>query len=154
MKIMWAREAGASAERQLSETNRADERKLIIDVYQKHGTAMEVRAAIEADCIAEKERLALAAQLAATAAKLSGQSQSPQAMPRGPSDAEMKAAESQRMEEQDTRNANMKEARCGNYETQIENIRKSQRAGASARGMESLNQQRRDVEKTKRDAGC
>jgi hypothetical protein len=154
MKIMWAREAGATAERQLSETNRPDERKLILDVYQKNGTAREVRAAIEADCIAEKERLALAAELAATAAKLSGQNQPPQAMPRGPSDAEMKAAESRRKEEDATRKTNMKKAQCDNYEVRIENIRKNQRAGSSAQGMESLNQQRRDIEKEKHDSGC
>lgn len=154
MKIMWAREAGATAERQLSETNTPDERKLILDVYQKHGTAREVRAAIEADCMAEKERLALAAELAAASARLSNQSQPPQAMPRGPSDAEIKAAESRRKEEDATRKTNMKKAQCDNYEVRIENIRKNQRAGSSAQGMESLNQQRRDLDKEKHDSGC
>lgn len=154
LKIMWAREAGATAERQLSETNIPDERKLILDVYQKRGTAREVSAAIEADCLAEKERLALAANLAATAARLAGQNQVPQAMPRGHSDAEMKAAESIRKEEEATRKANMKKAQCANYEVLLENIRRNQRVGSSAQGMESLNQQRRDIDKEKHDAGC
>jgi hypothetical protein len=154
MKIMWAREAGATAERQLSDTNNPEERKLILDVYQKHGTAREVRAAIEADCMAEKERLALASELAAAAARLSNQSQSPQAMPRGSSDAEIKAAESRSKEEEATRKANMKKTQCDNYEARIENIRKYQRVGSSAQGMESLNQQRRDIEKEKHDSGC
>jgi len=154
LKIMWAREAGATAERQLSETNMPDERKLILDVYQKKGTAPEVRAAIEADCIAEKERLALAAELAAVAGRLSVQSQPPQAMPQGPSDKEIKATESRRKEEGATRKANMKKAQCDNYEARIENIRKSQRAGSSAQGMDNLNQQRRDLDKEKHDSGC
>lgn len=151
---MWARQAGATAERQLAETRMSDERKLILDVYQKHGTANEVRAAIEADCMAEKERLAQAAALAAAAARLSGQSQPAQAVPRGPSDEEMNAAQSRRKEEEATLQANKKKAQCKQYDAQIEKILDRQRAGLSAQGMENLNQQRRDIEKEKHDSGC
>lgn len=155
-KIMWARESGATAEKQLAESKRPDERKLILEVYQKRGSAPEVRAAIEADCVAEKERLAQAAALTAAAAKLSGQGAQPAATPiqQAPGESEIRAAEKQRRDEELLRDAQQKKSRCDTLESQLEDIRRRQRAGATSEGMEILNQRRRDVEKTKGNYGC
>ena len=57
-KISWIRETGALMERQLAGAKSPAEKKLIQDVYQKRGTAVEVRAAVETDCREEKERMA------------------------------------------------------------------------------------------------
>jgi hypothetical protein len=72
-KIMWAREAGATAETQLATAATPADRKLVADVYDRRGSSVEVRAAIEADCSAEKARNAQAAALMEAAAKLQGQ---------------------------------------------------------------------------------
>src|SRR4030067_762715 len=72
-KIMWAKETGRTEEMQLSAASSGEERKLIAEVYRKRGPSVEVRAAIEADCTAERQRAAQAAALIEAAAKLQGQ---------------------------------------------------------------------------------
>lgn len=153
-KIMWARESGATAENQLAEAKRSDERKLIRDVYQKRGTTPEVRSAIEADCVAEKERLIQAAALAAAAAKLSGQPTLPAEppVPHLPNKSDTSAAEA--LARGEVLRRETKQKHCESLASQLEDIRRLQRAGATSEGMERLNQKRRDVEKTKGETGC
>ena len=61
-KVMWKREGGATQETQLAElpgnASRHDLAKVIESVYRKRGTAPEVRAAVEAECIAERQQAA------------------------------------------------------------------------------------------------
>lgn len=72
-KIMWGREAGQTAEVQLAAASSEADRRLIADVYGRRGGSVEVRAAVEADCAAERERAARAAALLEAAAKLQAQ---------------------------------------------------------------------------------
>ena len=77
-KIVWAREAGATAEKaladveskSLSRSQKEEEKRLIEDIYQKRGSAPEIRAAIEADCVADKKLQSEAAALEQAAASL------------------------------------------------------------------------------------
>ena len=61
-RVAWTREAGATQEKQLNELPRGsayDEMvKTVGAVYSRRGTAPEIRAAIEADCVGEKQRQA------------------------------------------------------------------------------------------------
>lgn len=64
-RIMWRREAGMTAAEQRSVHR---EHVLILDdVYRRRGTSVEVRRAVEADCVAEKTRSAEAALIEAMA---------------------------------------------------------------------------------------
>lgn len=156
LKISWSREAGASAEKLLAEAKRNDERKLIADVFQKRGNAADVRAAIEADCIAEKERLVQAAALAAAAARLAGPApaEAGTSQARTPSTADNISNEEKRRHEAAVTEAERKKSRCAQLEDDINNIRLRQRAGGSAGYMDQLNQKRRATDQAKHEAGC
>ena len=163
LKIVWAREAGQIAEKQLADVDgknlstqkKAEDKKLITDVYQHRGSATEIRAAIEAECMAEKTRLAQAAALAAAAAGLAGQTQSKEAATKpGPGEDEIKAADARRRDEDAVQEAMRKKNRCAALNEQAENILREQRKGVSAPVMTRLTQQRDKVQAAMREAGC
>jgi hypothetical protein len=66
-KMVWAREGGATQERMMQEYNY--DRKLVLEVYGNRGSAPEVRAAVEANCIAEKAAARTAIIVTAPATK-------------------------------------------------------------------------------------
>lgn len=153
-KIMWAKEAGRTEEMQLSAASGAEERKLIADVYRKRGSSVEVRAAIEADCTAERQRAAQAAALMEAAAKLQGQDRPAAAAPPAPAaDANSNAA-AKRQQEVVAREAAGKKVRCDSIAARLESIRNSQRTGGSAATMDNLRQQQQKTEKEWGNAGC
>ena len=61
-QMVWKREGGATQEAQLSQLpstgSRAEMTKTLESVYRKRGSAPEIRAAIEAECVAEKQQAA------------------------------------------------------------------------------------------------
>jgi hypothetical protein len=69
-KIMWAREAGQTLPQQLADTARPVNPDLANDVYQRHGSAAEVRRAVEQDCLADAQQAAEAARLNSLAADI------------------------------------------------------------------------------------
>jgi len=166
VKIVWAREGGATAERLLSDigaksisaSRKAEESKLVQDVYRQRGTAPEVRARIEAECVAEKEKAAQAAALAAAAAKLMGGSQSaaPAAVPAAGAVSSSSSGSTGAVPGQDdaARAAENLARLCARLSGDLELNRSKQRAGGNVGTMESLNNQRRDIESRMSSAGC
>jgi hypothetical protein len=157
-KIVWAREGGATEERLLSEAGSAAERRLIQDVYRRPGAASTVQAAVEADCIAEKQReeqdaaLAIAAALKArreggAAPAHAGAFQEPDLKAQ---EQAAKVAAQQRAEYE----AQQKNRQCASYNQDMERLRRSQRAGGSVRTMESLNDEVRSLRDQMSRAGC
>jgi hypothetical protein len=142
-QIMWAREAGKTAEAQAAQATSDEHRRLIADVFNRRGSAAEVRNAVQANCMEEKAQAAQAAAM--LAASMKAQGLAPATAPAMPSSAP--AAEQQ------TTSANNKD-QCKALNAQLESIRNRQRAGGNAKAMESLSQQRPTLEKTARDAGC
>jgi len=67
-KIIWMREAGATQERVLSEAGTDERKKLINEIYAQRGNAADVRAAVEKECMDEKQRALNAAKPVAPAA--------------------------------------------------------------------------------------
>jgi hypothetical protein len=155
LKIVWAREAGASAERQMADARNNDDRKLITEVYAKRGSAPEVRAAIETDCVADKEK---AAQLTALlkAQGLAPATSSQAAPPQGtqPSEADSSAADARRRQQLAAREALSKKQDCDNLKSRRENVLSEQRSGGSISRMEDLNRRRESVDNEMRKAGC
>lgn len=153
-KIMWAKEAGRTEEMQLSAASGAEERKLIAEVYRKRGSSVEVRAAIEADCTAERQRAAQAAALIEAAAKLQEQDKPAAATPPAAATSANSEAAAVRQQQEAAREAASKKSRCSTLANHLEDIRNSQRSGGSAATMDSLRQQQRKTEKEWGDAGC
>ena len=157
-RVVWAREGGATEERLLSEASSARERRVIQNAYRRPGAATTVQAAVEADCVAEKQReeqqaaIAIAAALKAqregggAPAQLSAQ---PGADPRAREQAAQIAAQ-----ERAQRDTDYKKRECARYGDEMDSLRRAERAGGSAARMDSLNEQRRNLRDRMGKAGC
>lgn len=165
-KISWAREGGATAEKQLADADaksisaqkKAEEKQLIEAVYRKRGTAPVVRSAIEADCMAEKDKQRQAAALAAAAANLKGEAPAnptQQAAAQAAKNEEaQRAAEAKRKEDEQAREARRQKALCDSLKEQIEDIVARQRKGATAPQMTDLTRRKNELEAKASTGGC
>jgi hypothetical protein len=73
LDIIWKREAGALREAQYANAEGNPEHKNLVDaVYEQRGTAPQIRAAIEADCMGERQRAADANAALASLQKIQG----------------------------------------------------------------------------------
>ena len=160
LKIVWRREAGASAQKQMDDIDAqrsphgADQKRLIAAVYNKRGSAPEVRAAIEADCAQEKEKAAQAAAWAAAMPTAGKAPSSSGASASAGSEAEAKAGEGRRREEDAAREAASKKRRCDDLKSDIADIQNRQRAGGDVSEMERLNQKSRDKQSQLNRSNC
>jgi hypothetical protein len=165
-KISWSRETGATAEKLMADVDaknesgqkKAAEKQLIEAVYRKRGTAPQVRTAIEADCMAEKEKLRQAAALAAAAANLKGEAPpnpSQQSAAQAAKNEEaQRAAEAKHKEEEAAREARRKKAVCDSLKEQLEDVVARQRKGATAPQMADLTRRKNELESQSSAAGC
>ncbi len=152
-KVAWKREAGATQEKQLAELppggSREEMATVIASVYSRRGSAPEIKAAVEAECRAEKQREAdQAAALAALQPQ--GAKPLPAAATGGApaQDAGQKQAATSRVPAADPR------AACPNLRAMDASLREQMRAGGSAATMEMLNAQRRTLDQRLSDARC
>lgn len=157
-KISWAREAGRTQDEQIAAT--PQDTALIKEIYNLRGTTVEIRMAIEANCMAMKTRGAQAAALEDAAAKLRGADAGATGSPTAPAanavppaatttsaadDAARRRAES---------DALSKKLKCGSIGNRIRSIRDSQRSGGSGEAMDRLKQQLQEMDAASREAGC
>ena len=150
-KIVWAKEAGRTEEMQLAATPAFEQKKLIADVYRRKGTSGEMRAAIEAECNAERERAAQAAALISAGRALQQENRPvAPAAAAAPSEAEQAAAKRGAVASTEA----AKQSRCKYLSARLTSIRSEQRAGTSAGSMDRLNQEYADTERSRRDTGC
>jgi hypothetical protein len=163
LKIVWMRDNGATKERKISELDtksisdagREEELQLIESVYRKRGSAPEVRAAVEAECIAEKERLAQAAALAAAAVRLQGGAPvTPTAPSRVAGEPDLARLEARQREEIAANEESYKKSRCADLARQSDSLRRQERAGGSVGTMVRLNDLKRSLDERQRSDGC
>jgi hypothetical protein len=153
MRIIWAREGGTTADVALSQAGNDDDRRLVQEVYQKRGSASQIRAAIESDCAVQKERDAQAAAMV-KALGLPANPQSGQPPAAQPPAEDPKAAEARRQRLAADEQAARKRETCSRLNDDMQRILASQRAGGNISTMEKLNDQRRDIARQMSDAGC
>jgi hypothetical protein len=153
-KIMWGREAGQTAEVQLAAAAGEPDRQLIADVYGRRGNSVEVRAAIEADCEAARERALRAAALIDAAAKLQAPDSPAPAATATPAAATTAPRRPDTAATADTQSAFSRKALCQTLARRVETLQERQRAGGGVAAMEALNRQRAETEEERRQAGC
>ncbi len=157
LKIVWAREGGATEERMLGEASTSAQKRLVQDVYRKRGAASQIQVAIEADCLAEKAKLEQDAALAAAAAvraQREGALPAPspqQGAPAPVADPEAQVRMQRQLAEQD---AERKRSMCAGYNSRSESLRARERAGGNAAAMERLANERRDLSSEMSRNGC
>ncbi len=155
VKFVWAREAGATADRQISDIDakpasaavKAYEKDLVAEVYRRRGTAPEIRASIQSDCIAEKEKRLRYGEGAAPA---------PSAVPAssGPSEDDLRMAEERRRQADAARAEERRKRTCASLNDSLEANRNEARAGGSASHMDSLRARERGLHSRMRENGC
>ncbi len=155
VKFVWAREAGATAERQTTDIDakpvpadvKAYEKSIVAEVYRRRGTAPEIRAAIQADCVAEKEKRLFYGQGAAPA---------PAAAPAtsGPGEDDLRIAEERRRQAHAERAEERRKRTCAGLNESLEANRADARAGGSASRMDSLRARERSLQSRMRENGC
>lgn len=142
-QVQWKREGGATLEQQLAAVppgQRAELGPVVQSVYARRGSAPEIRAAIEAECVQRHEM-----GLAAVPARVPQEPSGAPAAPRGEAAAQQQAADIA---------ARRKKATCDSLQDDRANVESRLRVGGSAQTMEYLQQQRRDVERRMSSAGC
>ncbi|RZI84573.1 MAG: hypothetical protein EOP38_08450 [Rubrivivax sp.] len=155
-QIAWGKEAGKTADVQVAAARSEDERQLVTQVYRQRGSSLDVQNAVQAECMAQKERAAQAAALMEQAGKLLGQNKPSGASSSGLAEGvgrEVVAAPPS-LPPVNQQAASDKKARCQSLNSDLSSITSSQRAGGGMEHMEQLNRQRQTAAKALRDAGC
>ena len=146
-KIKWMREAGKTQQDQLAAGK--DPQDLIAEVYNRQGSSVQVRAAIEQDCMAEQDRNAQAAALLGAANKAKGGNGAASA-PAGGAAATPAVATQPAPDNA----AAAKASSCKALKSQLDDIRSQQRTGGSVAAMDALRQQYSDTSNRIRTTGC
>jgi hypothetical protein len=155
MDVIWTREAGSTKEKQLQKSpgylSADDYANMVEAVYARRGSAPEIRASIEADCIAEKQRAAdTAAAIAALQQGAKPVAQTPVVgvpvvgVPAAPASAEAKTAPVQASNT----------ARCDSLMAERSDLQSRARQGGGIGTMEQINNQRRSVDTQISQAKC
>lgn len=143
-KIIWMREAGATQERLLADGGSEERRKLIGDIYAQRGNSADVRAAVEKDCMEEKNRN--------RPPQKSGPGNNPAAKPETTGDAaSASAAASANTGKSD---ATRTQGLCKQLREVLGQMQNGERSGGNAEEMESMKTMRRDTEKEMKNLGC
>ena len=159
MKIVWAREGGATEDRMLSEAGSEAGRSLVRDAWRRPGSANVVSQAVQADCVSQKakeERAALLMDEALKARKdaTGAPSTAPApAAPVGPGANTAERDESMRREVE-ARNAEVKRRSCSRMQSELDDLNRRARVGGNAAAMERFSESRRSVESRMRSEGC
>jgi hypothetical protein len=148
LDIIWKREAGALREAQYANAEGNLEHKNLVDaVYAQRGTAPQIRAAIETDCIGERQRAADAN--AALAAVQKAQSSAPaaaRATPAATAPLAVAAAPA--------RKASDSAAHCTNLSSQLSAVQERARSGGGVATMEQIGNERRAIDSKISAAKC
>lgn len=155
-RVAWKREAGATQEMQLAElpaNGARDEMTAVIaSVYTRRGSAPEIRAAVEAECLVEKKKQSDAAAalqaLTEQAGKKNGVPAATTAAPATEAGIPALPKAGAAAGKPDPR------AACPGLRSQEESLKDQMRTGGSAATMERYNAQRRQLDKQLLDARC
>lgn len=155
-KLMWEKESGRTLDEQLARPG--VDANLARNVYGRRGSSLEVRRAIEADCVKELEQAKEAAALLKAASK--GQESGAALPPSGQhstaplANAGGASGVSSPVDEGSSRKAAAKAAACTATSAELNELTQALRAGGDAARMEVLSARMRDAQSRKRAAGC
>jgi hypothetical protein len=153
-KIMWMREIGKTADDQIASPPAGASQGLIRDVYNHRGSSLEVKNAIEQECMQQKEKDKLATQMMVEAERLRSGSINPSDITnKNKSVTNEPKAESQ-TPQQATQPTDYKLERCNYIKMSLEKIANKRRAGGSGQYMQSLKNQQNDLEQEHKTKGC
>jgi hypothetical protein len=160
LQIVWSREGGATEETLMSAARTGSEQRLVRDVYRRRGAASQIQAAVEADCIAEKQKEAEANALAIAASRARGdlremRGEGAESSPSMPTSqpADPRAAE-QAKQAQAAQAADQKKRICADLNSQMDRLTAREREGGTVRTMDALRADRRRLQTSLSNTGC
>lgn len=152
-RITWKREAGATQEQQLAERatvlSPEDQARTVAAVYARRGSAADIRAAIEAECMADKAKEAEAAELLRQLRRQAGDSAPAPAAPAADA-TPARAPDSARASTGNKPSA----SDCSSLRKSVDDAKARLVQGGSGRQMEMLQNERRSAEASLRGSGC
>jgi hypothetical protein len=147
LKIIWKRDGGALQADLLANAHSGEQRELIGDVYANRGNAIDVRKKIESECMAAKEsplsRLKKMQQDSKISNDIDTQAQ------RKELDVSTNSDELNGMKAE-----KIKLQKCESIKSQLIVLKHEMRAGGDAQSMDSMNSQRRALDKELRTLNC
>ena len=150
-RITWKREGGATLEQQLAERatvlSPADQARTVQAVYARRGSAPDIRAAVEAECMAEKARESEAAELLRQLRKDAGETAAAPA----PAPAPVAAADNAAPPPPGNKPS---ASRCASLKRSVDDARARLVQGGNVRQMETMQNERRSAEASLRGSGC
>jgi hypothetical protein len=148
LEIIWKREAGALREAQYANAEGNPEHKSLVDaVYEQRGTAPQIRAAIETDCIGEKQRAADANAALASVQKAQGTA--PAVVRTAPTPtAPLTVAAAPAGKSGDSA------SQCANLSSQLAAVQERARRGGGVSAMEQIGNERRAIDSKISAAKC
>jgi hypothetical protein len=156
-RIVWKREGGATREQQLAErvtgVSQAEHAQTVAAVYARRGSAPEVRAAIEAECVAERQKEADAAALLNQLRKQAGETPVIPAASPAPA-AEPGATAQSTPNSPAPADGKPSAATCSRLRNTLAEANARLTQGGTARVMEALQNERRSAEASFRSSGC
>lgn len=155
-KLMWEKESGRTLDEQLAKPG-ADV-GLARNVYGRRGSSLDVRRAIEADCVKEMEQANEAAALLRAAGKVQQPGAAAPVGNHAPAPlggvGVASAGAQPSAEDAAARKAATKAATCASLASDLGELTQAQRAGGDAARMDVLAARVRDTQSRKRAAGC
>lgn len=158
-RMVWKREGGVSQEQQLAERSTTlsagEHAKAVRDVYARRGTAPEIKAALEAQCVTDRQKEFEASEMLALLRKQAGETGTIAAAPAAPAAAPGNTVGADNAQASPAlAGTKPSAARCKGLRQSIDDANSRLRQGGSGRTMESLQNERRDAEASLRSAGC
>ena len=153
-KIMWAREVGKTAEQQLEEGTYSS--NLISEVYNRRGSSLEVKNAIEQECMKQKEQ-DKATNALIDALKARGDKNAAAYSPTGKSSAASQEAEQSSQKVSDsgaTSSLDDKKNKCAEIKYQADSLAAKRRKGGSPKYMEEWRSELEQSESSMKSLGC
>jgi hypothetical protein len=158
-KIMWAREVGKTADQQIEEAQNGYSKGLIREVYTHRGSSLEVKNAIEKECMVQKEQDRAANALIEAALKSRGDKNA-SLENSSASKSDHNASQDQDQTEQKvsakatTSAAHDKTIKCSDLKYRVEKIVVKRRTGGGARYMNDLRMEQEQLEANMKSLAC
>ena len=154
-KIMWLREVGKTKEQQVESAQDQHTKALVENVYNHRGTSIEVKNAIEQECMQQKEQDKLAHQLMIESQRLRGNvSTNIDASTNDKAPIQSVQVESNSHTDQQHTNHDRHEEICSSLKTSAERIATQRRRGGSASYMNNLKQKQEEIQTSIRASDC
>ena len=149
-KIIWMREGGAQKNDLLAKSNSIEQSQLITEIYAVRGNSNEIRANIEKNCMEQKDvskRIGSLPDAATLQALVAAQQAMQNTEKSNPGQADLRKSSRDQSAEDVGPPPAKKRLSCPSLKNQLEIVNVSLRAGGDVQSRQTLQQQKRELEK-------